>query len=79
MINRLRSEISKANELSLNSDDMEAKLVCTRERCRTQRRRECISESIISTGIPTSRAQVVSWMPQPWHEYYHSNPTKKNK
>jgi len=41
MINRLSSEIneiSKVNDLSLDSDDMEleVKLVCTRKRCRTQ-------------------------------------------
>ena len=38
------------NELGLNSDGIEVKLVCTRKRCRTQERRECIFESIISTA-----------------------------
>jgi len=40
------NERSKPNELSTCSDGIEVKLVCTRKRCRTQRRTECISESI---------------------------------
>lgn len=52
MINWLSNEMnerSKQNELSLNSDGIEVRPVCTGRRCRTERRRKCISESLIST------------------------------
>jgi len=39
----------KPDKLNLNSDGIEVKLGCTEGLCRTQSRRKCISEIIIST------------------------------
>ena len=52
MNNWFGSEIDerlKGDELRLSSDDIDVKLVSTGKRCHGQDRRECVSESIIST------------------------------
>ena len=52
------NEKNKLHKLNLNTDGIEAGLRCTGKPCHTQKRRKCISESIISTGLLCENVQI---------------------